>query len=63
MVANEYLMKWYLFKDALMLNRSDGALVRITALVKPGEEEQVADDRIKQFIVAVSPLLPGYLPN
>jgi EpsI family protein len=63
MMANEYLMKWYLFTDAVLLNRTDGALVRLTTRVYPGEEEEAADLRLKTFMKQITPILPDYLPN
>ncbi|MCF7999926.1 MAG: VPLPA-CTERM-specific exosortase XrtD [Methylovulum sp.] len=63
MIANEYWMKWYLFEDALLLHRTDGALVRITTLVYPDEQEKAADERLKRFTMDALPLLPEYLPN
>ena len=33
MLTNEYLVKWYIFWDALTRNRTDGALVRLTTFV------------------------------
>lgn len=61
--ANEYLMKWYLFKDALLLNRTDGALVRITTAVGKNENIAAADDRLKAFSQQVLPVLPKFIPN
>lgn len=61
--ANEYLMKWYLFKDALLLNRTDGALVRITTAVTPNENIADADNRLKAFAQQVTPVLPKFIPN
>lgn len=62
-LANEYLMKWYLFKDALLLNRTDGALVRLTTMVNPGESIDIADRRLQGFAKEVLPVLPEYIPN
>ncbi len=39
-VASEYWGKFYLIYDALRLNRTDAALVRITAPISRGNEEQ-----------------------
>jgi exosortase D (VPLPA-CTERM-specific) len=61
--ANEYLMKWYLFKDALLLNRTDGALVRITTAVGSNEAIVDADKRLEAFAQDVSPVLPQFIPN
>jgi len=62
-MTNEYLVKWYLFSDALTLNRTDGALVRITTLVNPGEDVDLADKRIIDFIKASYPQLHDYIPD
>jgi len=61
--ANEYLMKWYLFKDAVLLNRTDGALVRITTVVNSMESIADADRRLAGFYQQVAPVLPEYIPN
>jgi len=61
--ANEYLMKWYLFKDAVLMGRTDGALVRITTAVSPMEKIADADRRLAEFYQQVSPVLPEYIPN
>ncbi|CAG7857754.1 hypothetical protein MCAMS1_02694 [biofilm metagenome] len=61
--ANEYFMKWYLFKDALLLNRTDGALVRITTAVAKNEKIQDADNRLTAFAQQVAPVLPKFIPN
>ena len=62
-LANEYKMKWSLFTDALNLNRTDGALVRLNTRVYPGESLDEAEKRIERFFVDVMPLLDGYIPN
>lgn len=62
-VANEWLSKWYLLADAISMNRTDGALVRLTTHVYPGETEGDADQRIRSFIPELSPALTAYLPT
>ena len=49
-IANEYLKKWMLFKDALFLNRTDGSLVRVTTPVMNDETLEDADLRAQEFI-------------
>lgn len=61
-VANEFLSKWYLFADAIIKNRTDGALVRITTPFYPGEAEREADVRLQSFVKELVPQLEGYLP-
>lgn len=63
LIANEYLMKWYLFLDAIQKNRTDGALVRLATPIKPTEKMSDADQRLKIFINDVGNLLPEYIPD
>ena len=62
-IANEYLSKLYLLRDAILKNRTDGALVRLTTPIYPGEPEADADKRLQEFTRAVIPRLAGYLPS
>lgn len=62
LIANEYVSKWYLFADALLSNRTDGALVRLTTPIARNESEAAADQRLQAFIRVVQPRLQAYLP-
>ena len=62
-MTNEYLVKCYLFWGALTSNRTDGALVRLTAFVPPGGDPASVDRELTAFLKDVVPLLPKYLPN
>ena len=62
-VASEYWAKFYLIKDAIRMNRSDGGLVRIDANMLPGETADAAEQRIFRFASAVFPLLNNYIPR
>ncbi len=62
-IANEYYMKWYLLKDAIQRNRTDGALVRVTTYLRPTENESAADERIQSFLHDTLPVLDGYVPK
>ena len=62
-VTNEYLMKWYLFWDSATLSRTDGALMRLTTVLKPGQDISVADERLESFVKEVAPLVPAYVPG
>ncbi len=62
-VTNEYMVKWYLFWDALTRNRTDGSLIRLTTLISPGEDLAKADARLTTFMSDVDPALKGYLPE
>lgn len=61
-VANEYLKKWLLFRDSLLLNRSDGSLVRVTTPVMSDETLQDADLRAQEFIRISRDKLSQLLP-
>jgi EpsI family protein len=58
--ASEFRNKFLLVQDALTLHRSDGALVRVTAPVLPGEAHAEA---VPSFIRAVFPVLRQHLPE
>ena len=62
-VASEYWAKFYLVKDAIQMNRSDGSLVRLVTPMFPGETPDAAQQRILPFTSAVVPLLNDYIPR
>jgi EpsI family protein len=62
-VASEYLAKYYLVKDAILMNRSDGSLVRLVTPMLPGETADAAELRLLPFTSAVVPLLDNYIPR
>jgi len=62
-VASEYWAKFYLVKDSIRMNRSDGALVRVVTDMLPGETPDAAQQRILPFASTVSPLLDDYIPR
>jgi exosortase D (VPLPA-CTERM-specific) len=62
-IANEYLMKAYLLYDALAINRTDGALVRVTTPLLDGEEIDSAEKRLLTFMNKAVPLLKTYVPR
>lgn len=62
-ITNEYLVKWYLFWDALTRNRTDGALVRLTTFVRPGSPIEDADSQLADFAKSVFVPLKTYIPE
>jgi len=62
-VTNEYLVKWFIFWDALTRNRSDGALVRLVTPINPGEEVADADQRLSAFARLLSVHVESYVPG
>ena len=63
MLSNEYLVKLYLFWDAMTRQRSDGGLIRLSAAVDPGEDEQEVEQRLLQFARSIQPQLTRYIPD
>ena len=62
-VTNEYLAKWYLFWDALTRDRTDGALVRLTAPIPAGGSTAEADRDLTDFSKAATGVLNRYVPE
>jgi len=63
-IANDYLSKAYLMYDAIRLNRTDTALVRIFSMVDERAGGVVrAEDALVSFLGPVVPLLDRYLPE
>lgn len=62
-ITNEYLVKWYLFWDALTRNRTDGALVRLTTFVRPGASIEEADRQLADFAKSVIGPLKTHIPE
>ena len=61
--SNEYLVKVFLFWDALSRRRTDGALVRIASFVGPGETEDIVDQRLRRFVATIDPEMAHYVPD
>ena len=62
-VASEYWAKYYLVKDSIQMNRSDGALVRIVTPMLPDETPAAALNRLLPFAAKVVPQLNRYIPR
>jgi exosortase D (VPLPA-CTERM-specific) len=62
-VADEYWAKWYLLSDAVLKNRTDGALIRLTTQISPDESDANADQRLQSFMQAALPRLAEFLPS
>jgi exosortase D (VPLPA-CTERM-specific) len=61
-LTNEYLVKWYIFWDALTRNRTDGALVRLTMNVQPGHMKD-AEQHLASFTKSIVTPLSDYIPE
>jgi EpsI family protein len=62
-VASEYAAKVYMVADALRMNRTDGALVRVITPIAPNEDTSAARERAEGFTRQVAPLLPRFIPD
>lgn len=62
-LTNEYLVKWYIFVDALTRRRTDGALVRLITPLRPAEQVAAADQRLQSFARTAQARLSPFLPD
>lgn len=62
-VANEYMAKMYMVMDAIRLNRTDGALVRVITPISPQGGTMAAKKRAEAFTAQLAPILPSFIPN
>lgn len=62
-VPNEYMAKAYMVADAIRMNRTDGALVRVITPVMSGEALASARARALRFTSQMLPSLPRFIPN
>lgn len=64
-VASEYWSKFFLIRDAVRLNRTDAALVRVIVPIDPKADdgELDAERQASDFVKSLFPLLPEYLPS
>jgi EpsI family protein len=62
-IANEYLARIYMVKDALRMRRTDGALVRVMTPIGPLESETTARTRAEEFTKELAPMLPRFIPK
>jgi EpsI family protein len=62
-IPNEYVAKAYMVTDAIRMNRTDGALVRVITQVMPSESLETAEARAVRFTQQMAPNLPRFIPN
>ena len=53
----------YMVADAIGMNRTDGALVRVITPIVPGEGVSAARARAEAFTAQLAPLLPRFIPD
>lgn len=62
-VTNEFLVKWYLFWDAVWLKRKDGALIRVSFQIDSSALGSESDQRAEEFLSRVYPDINRYVPD
>jgi exosortase D (VPLPA-CTERM-specific) len=63
LLASEYLVKMYLFWDALTKRRTDGALIRLAAAIEPGQREEDVERHLTELARLIQPHLTQYVPD
>ena len=62
-LTNAYQLKIYAFWDALIRQRTDGALIRVMTHIYEFEELEDAEKRLQKFIKNIMPVLDEYIPD
>jgi EpsI family protein len=62
-IANEYMARVQMVVDAMRMNRTDGALVRIATPIGPSEGAAQAKARAELFARQLVPMLPRFIPD
>jgi len=62
-IPNEYKAKLYMVADAIRMNRTDGALVRVITQILPYESLDSARTRATLFTQQMAPNLPRFIPD
>ena len=62
-IANEYKARIQMVIDAMRMNRTDGALVRVITPIMPTESTPQARARTESFAAQLAPLLPRFIPD
>ena len=62
-VAWDFAAKYWLMVDGIRTGRTDGALVRLTTLIPPGDTDAAAEARLREVMVAMQEPLPRFIPK
>jgi EpsI family protein len=60
---SEYWAKIFLVADAIRMNRTDGALVRVITPIASPRDEAPAQARALEFVRQILPILDSYIPR
>ena len=61
--ANEFAVKLHLMSDAMLRQRTDGALVRLVTPILANEQVAASEQRLQSFLTKLRPQLMPYLPD
>ncbi|SFR19365.1 VPLPA-CTERM-specific exosortase XrtD [Poseidonocella sedimentorum] len=61
-IAWDFAAKFYLMVDGIRTGRTDGALVRLTTLIRPEETDAAAEARLMEVLGEVRGVLPRFIP-
>jgi len=62
-IAWDFAAKFWLMVDGIRTGRTDGALVRLTTLIRPGEEDADAEARLREMLQEVTGPMPRFIPD
>ncbi len=62
-IPNEYTAKLFMIADAIRMNRTDGAIVRVITPVLPLESVADARERAVHFTKEMVPSIPRFIPD
>lgn len=62
-VAWDFAAKYWLMVDGLRTGRTDGALVRLTTQIIPGEPDAAAEERLMEMLRGIQRPLPRFVPE
>jgi EpsI family protein len=60
---SEYWAKIFLVEDAIRMNRTDGALIRVLTPIVSSSDEDPAQERALEFMHQIIPTLDTYIPR
>ncbi|MCR9140427.1 MAG: EpsI family protein, partial [Alphaproteobacteria bacterium] len=62
-IAWDFAAKYWLMVDGIRTGRTDGALVRLTTPIIPGESDAVAEERLLDMLNELLMPLPRFVPE
>ncbi len=63
LLTNEFAVKWYIFRDGITRDRSDGALIRLVTPIYGNENVATADGRLQAFLALSEPQIRRFVPD